>query len=56
MAEQNRIYFASDLHLGMHPREESLRREKLFVQWLEEIRDDASELWLMGDVFDYWFE
>ena len=56
MAERNLIYFASDLHLGMHPREESLRREKLFVQWLEEIRDDAAELWLLGDVFDYWFE
>ena len=56
MAERNRIYFASDLHLGMHPEEESLRREKLFVQWLEEIRDNASELWLLGDVFDFWFE
>lgn len=56
MAEPNRIYFASDLHLGMHPQEDSLRREKLFVQWLEEIREDASELWLLGDVFDYWFE
>ena len=56
MAERNRIYFASDLHLGMHPLEESLRREKLFVKWLGEIRDDASELWLLGDVFDYWFE
>lgn len=51
-----RIYFASDLHLGMHPLEESLRREKLFVRWLDEIREDASELWLLGDIFDYWFE
>ncbi len=56
MAERNRIYFASDLHLGMHPPEESLQREKLFIEWLEEIRKDASELWLLGDVFDYWFE
>lgn len=56
MAEKTRIYFASDLHLGMHPAEESLRRERLFVKWLEEIRDDATELWLLGDVFDYWFE
>jgi len=56
MAERNRIYFASDLHLGMFPQEDSLRREKLFVKWLEEIRNDASELWLLGDVFDYWFE
>lgn len=56
MAERNRIYFASDLHLGMQPAEESLQREKLFVSWLEEIREDALELWLLGDVFDYWFE
>lgn len=56
MSEKSRIYFASDLHLGMQPAEESLRREKLFVEWLEEIRKDARELWLLGDVFDYWFE
>jgi UDP-2,3-diacylglucosamine hydrolase len=56
MAERNRIYFASDLHLGMQSPGESLEREKLFVEWLEEIRKDASELWLLGDVFDYWFE
>ena len=56
MVEQHHIYFASDLHLGMQSPRESLRREKLFVQWLEEIRNDASELWLLGDVFDYWFE
>jgi UDP-2,3-diacylglucosamine hydrolase len=40
----------------MHPPEESLKREQLFVQWLDSIRTDASELWLLGDVFDYWFE
>lgn len=56
MSEKSRIYFASDLHLGMQPAEDSLRREKLFVEWLEVIRQDAKELWLLGDVFDYWFE
>jgi UDP-2,3-diacylglucosamine hydrolase len=50
------IYFASDLHLGMAPPEESLKREQLFVEWLDSIRTDAAELWLLGDVFDYWFE
>jgi len=40
----------------MQPAEESLRREKLFIEWLKEIRVDARELWLLGDVFDYWFE
>ena len=56
MPPGKRIYFASDLHLGMHPPEESLQREQLFVRWLDEIRDDADELWLLGDIFDYWFE
>ena len=56
MSQRQNIYFASDLHLGMQPAEESLRRERLFIEWLEEIRRDARELWLLGDVFDYWFE
>ncbi|HDS06170.1 MAG TPA: UDP-2,3-diacylglucosamine diphosphatase [Bacteroides sp.] len=56
MKEKTCIYFVSDLHLGMHPVEESRRRELLFVRWLEKIRKDAWELWLLGDVFDYWFE
>ena len=45
MAERTRIYFASDLHLGMHPLEESRPRELCFIQWLDEIREDAKELW-----------
>jgi UDP-2,3-diacylglucosamine hydrolase len=56
MAEKNCIFFASDLHLGMHPLEESRERERWFVDWLEEIRSQARELWLLGDIFDYWFE
>ena len=50
------IYFASDVHLGMHPLEESRKREKLFVSWLTSVENDMSELWLLGDIFDYWFE
>lgn len=56
MPDNQRIYFISDLHLGMFPKEKSLRREKLVVQWLDEISTDASELWMLGDMFDYWFE
>jgi len=51
-----KIYFASDLHLGMHPLEESRQREKLFIEWMKKYQDDMAELWLLGDVFDYWFE
>lgn len=56
MPGKKHIYFISDLHLGMHPQDESLQREKLIVQWLGEISDQASELWMLGDIFDYWFE
>ncbi|MBN1598616.1 MAG: UDP-2,3-diacylglucosamine diphosphatase [Bacteroidales bacterium] len=40
----------------MHPAEESARREKLLVQWLDEIKDHTSELYLLGDIFDFWHE
>ncbi len=56
MKERKNIYFASDLHLGMHPRGKSLEREKAFVSWLEFIREDAERIYLLGDIFDYWFE
>lgn len=53
---KGKIYFASDFHLGVPNREKSLEREKLIVQWLDEIKKDASEIYLMGDMFDFWFE
>ena len=52
----SKIYFASDLHLGVPNREKSLVREKLFVQWLDEIKTDAEAIFLVGDIFDFWFE
>ena len=51
-----KIYFASDFHLGMPDLAESRQREKLIVKWLDEIRGDCTELYLMGDLFDFWFE
>lgn len=51
-----KIYFASDFHLGVPDHESSLVRERLLVQWLEHIRKDATEIFLMGDIFDFWFE
>ena len=51
-----KIYFASDNHLGAPTREESLPREKRFVKWLDEIKDDAAAIFLLGDLFDFWFE
>jgi UDP-2,3-diacylglucosamine hydrolase len=52
----NKIYFASDFHLGAPNYEESLKREKQIVKWLDEIKIDAKEIYLVGDIFDFWFE
>lgn len=51
-----KIYFISDFHLGVPDHERSLEREKKIVRWLNQIRDNAAIIYLMGDVFDYWFE
>jgi len=51
-----KIYFASDFHLGVPNYEASLQREKLICQWLDEIKQDAERIFLVGDIFDFWFE
>jgi UDP-2,3-diacylglucosamine hydrolase len=53
---RNKYYFCSDFHLGVPTQEKSLEREKLIVKWLDEIKDDAAEIFLVGDIFDFWFE
>lgn len=54
--EKTKLYFASDFHLGIPDYENSLKRERMLVAWLDKAKDDASEIFLMGDVFDFWFE
>ncbi len=54
--EGKKIYFASDVHLGAPNYKESLKREKHFVSWLNEIQKDAQTLIILGDLFDFWFE
>lgn len=56
MEKGDKIYFASDFHLGVPNAEKSREREKWIVDWLEEISKDASEIYLVGDLFDFWFE
>lgn len=51
-----KIYFASDFHLGIDAKLTSLEREKKIVRWLDFIKHDAQEIYLVGDVFDFWFE
>jgi len=51
-----KIYFISDFHLGAPDAAKSLIREKKIVRWLDRVSKDASEVYLLGDVFDFWFE
>lgn len=51
-----KIYFSSDNHLGAPTPKESLPREKKFVAWLDEVKADAAAIFLLGDLFDFWFE
>ncbi|HLW39626.1 MAG TPA: UDP-2,3-diacylglucosamine diphosphatase [Brumimicrobium sp.] len=51
-----KVYFASDFHFGVPSYQESLNREKLVVQWLDEISKDADAIYIVGDIFDFWFE
>jgi len=51
-----KIYFLSDAHLGYPNYEDSLVREKKIVAWLDFVSKDADEIWLLGDIFEFWFE
>jgi UDP-2,3-diacylglucosamine hydrolase len=53
---KDKIYFASDFHLGVDARLTSQEREKQLVRWLDMVSVDATELFLVGDIFDFWFE
>jgi UDP-2,3-diacylglucosamine hydrolase len=51
-----KIYFASDFHLGSSNKEENIIREKKIISWLNYIEKDAKAIYLLGDIFDFWFE
>lgn len=51
-----KIYFSSDNHLGAPTPEDSRPREEKFVGWLDEVKQDAAAIFLLGDLFDFWFE
>lgn len=56
MTKRDKIYFVSDVHLGSPALSNNRERERLFADWLHNISSDARELYLMGDIFDFWFE
>ncbi|MFZ2905662.1 MAG: UDP-2,3-diacylglucosamine diphosphatase [Cyclobacteriaceae bacterium] len=51
-----KIFFASDFHLGVPDPKQSLEREKKIVRWLDTVKHEAHSIYLMGDIFDFWFE
>jgi UDP-2,3-diacylglucosamine hydrolase len=54
--QQKKIFFASDFHLGVPTPQESIARERKIVAWLESIRHEAHTIYILGDIFDFWFE
>ena len=51
-----KVYFASDNHLGAPDPQSSAPRERVFLDWLNHIQKDVGVLFLLGDLFDFWFE
>lgn len=56
MSQQGKIYFLSDFHLGAPTAAASLQREKKLVAFLQDIQTSAEEVFILGDIFDFWFE
>ena len=51
-----KVYFLSDAHLGAKTHRDSLEAEKKLCRWLDHVKQDADSIYLMGDIFDYWYE
>src|SRR5215217_398490 len=56
IASDKNIYFLSDFHLGASNAVASLQREKRIVQFLNEIKAKTAVLFIVGDLFDFWYE
>jgi UDP-2,3-diacylglucosamine hydrolase len=50
------VYFLSDAHLGSRVVKNPRAHEKKLVDWLESVKSDATTIYLLGDIFDFWFE
>jgi len=56
LKESGKIFFASDFHLGLKAGSDPAEREKRVVRWLNNIAPEAREIYLLGDIFDFWWE
>ncbi|MDD3624824.1 MAG: UDP-2,3-diacylglucosamine diphosphatase [Proteiniphilum sp.] len=53
---KDKVYFLSDAHLGSRFHPDSRETERKLCRWLESVRQDAKAIYLLGDIFDYWYE
>ncbi len=53
---KTKIYFLADVHLGSKSHSDSLETERKLCRWLDMAKQDARAIYLLGDIFDYWFE
>ena len=53
---EKKTYFVSDIHLGLRSEEQSLDRDRFFARWLSTVAADAESIYILGDLFDYWYE
>lgn len=57
LTDNKKVYFLADAHLGIKTKVHSeIEREKILVNWLDKVKSDAHAIFLMGDIFDFWFE
>jgi len=56
LPQDQKVYFVSDHHFGLEAKMSSKQREKLFIKWLDEVKDDAGIIFILGDMFDFWYE
>jgi len=55
-SSSRKIYLLSDFHLGAPNYTASLEREKKVVSFLQSIEENAAAVFIVGDIFDFWFE
>ena len=56
ISPEKKIYFLSDFHLGIPDHKTSLDRERKIIDFLDSIRSDAQTIFIVGDMFDFWYE
>lgn len=56
LPEDKKVYFLSDAHLGSRLVENPREHEAKILRWMDSVKTDASAIYLLGDMFDFWFE